>query len=73
MTVTKSPWPTVLIVVVVAAGVLLVLLLAFFWWKKAKEQKNLEDQRTAEILNTPLEKFGDEEAEELAKKYEKDE
>lgn len=73
MTVTKSPWPTVLIVVVVAAGVLLVLLLAFFWWKKAKEQKNLEDQRTAEILNTPLEKFGGEEAEELAKKYEKDE
>ena len=73
MTVTKSPWPGVLTVVAVVAGVVLVVVLAFNWWKKAKAQKNLEDQRTAEILNTPLEKFGDSEAEELAKKYEKDE
>lgn len=72
MTVTKSPWPTVLIVVAVTAGVVLVVVLAFSWWKKAKAQKNLEDQRTAEILNTPLEKFGDDAAEELAKKYEQD-
>ena len=73
MTVTKSPWPGVLTVVAVVAGVVLVAALAFTWWKKAKAQKNLEDQRTAEILNTPLEKFGDSEAEELAKKYEQDE
>ena len=50
----------------------MVLFLLFFnWWKKAKAQKNLEDQKTAEILNTPLETFGDSEAEDLAKKYEK--
>ena len=72
MTVTKSPWPTVLIVVAVIAGVVVVCLLLFNWWKKAKAQKNLEDQRTAEILNTPLETFGDSEAEDLAKKYQGD-
>ena len=71
MTVTKSPWPTVLIVVAVVAGVVVLFLLFFNWWKKAKAQKNLEDQKTAEILNTPLETFGDSEAEDLAKKYEK--
>ena len=69
MTVTKSPWPTVLIVIAVTAGVIVVVVLLFKWWKKAKAQKNLEDQRTAEILNTPLETFGDSEAEDLAEKY----
>lgn len=49
----------------------------FLWWKHAKKQKNLEMQKNEEInkkmeeiLNTPLEKFGDFEAEALAEKYE---
>lgn len=49
----------------------------FLWWKYAKKQKNLEMQKkeesikmTEEILSTPLEKFGDLEAEALAEKYE---
>ena len=70
MTVTKSPWPAVLTTVVVVAAVVVVVALLYKWWKHAKEQKNLEDQRTQDILNTPLEKFGDTEVEDLAKKYE---
>jgi len=66
MTVTKSPWIPVFIVLGVAA----VLLIGFFWWSNAKKQKDLEAKRREELLKTPLEKFGDTEAEELAKKYE---
>lgn len=66
MTVTRSPWIPVLIVV----GVLAVLVLLFIWWKKAKEQKNKEAEQVEDILNTPLETFGDTQAEDLSKKYE---
>lgn len=66
MTVTKSPWVTVLIVLGAAA----IVIVLFAWWGYSKKQKNLEAQKTEEILKTPLEKFGDTEAEELAKKYE---
>ena len=65
MTVTKSPWIPVFLVLFV----LLLTALLFLWWKKHKEQKNLEARQTEEILNTPLESFGDLEAENLAKKY----
>lgn len=68
MNVTTSPWIYVLIVL----GVLLILVLLFVWWRKAKKQKNLEAKQTEEILDTPLEKFGDTEAEELGKKYDDD-
>lgn len=65
MTVTKSPWPIVVGMIVVLA----IVILLFLWWKKAKEQKNKEAQQMEDILNTPLEQFGDTEAEDLAKKY----
>lgn len=66
MEVTRSPWPTVLMVF---AGVILVALL-YFWWKRRKEQEAIEAKRTEEILNTPIDTFGQEsEADELAKKY----
>lgn len=66
MAVTRSPWIPVLIVFgfVVLAAILLV------WWQNAKRQKNLEAKQAEEILKAPLEKFGDTEAQELAKKYE---
>lgn len=67
MTVTKSPVP----IIIGMIAVLLILLLLYRWWSKAKEQKNKESQQLEDILNTPLDQFGDEEVEDLAKKYEK--
>ena len=69
MTVTKSPWPTVLLVF----GLVLLVAVLFFWWKKHKEQEALKDKHTEEMLKTPIETFGDTEAEELAKKYQQSE
>ncbi|SMC49135.1 hypothetical protein [Papillibacter cinnamivorans] len=69
MTVTTSPWIPVLIVLGVAA----VVIVLFVWWRHRVKQKNLEAKQTEDMLNTPLEKFGDTEAEEAAKKYEDDE
>lgn len=66
MEVTSSPWIPVLI----AAGVLVMIIVLYVWWGKAKAQKNTEDERTKEILNTPLESFGGGEIDDLAKKYE---
>lgn len=69
MKVTKSPWIAVFVVI----GIIVILVLVIFWWSKIKKQKNLEAQQTEDILNTPTEKFGDQEAEDRAKKYEDDE
>ena len=55
-----------------AAAVVLVVVLLYKWWKRAKEQKNREAEQAQKILNTPLETFGDLDAEERAKKYEGD-
>ena len=68
MSVTRSPLPIILIVV----GVVVVLFLLFYWWKAAKAQKNKEDESLKEILNTPLEKFGDSDLEDLEEKYQKE-
>ena len=65
MSVTRSPWITVLIVF----GIIVVLIILFLWWRNAKKQKNLEAKQREEILNTPLEKFGDSEVEALTEKY----
>mgnify|MGYP001217453509 CR=1 FL=1 len=70
MTVTKSEWPLATTVIVVVVAIVVIVSLLYTWWKKSKEQKNVEAKRTADILNTPLEKFGDSEVEDLAKKYE---
>ena len=66
MTVTTSPWIPVLEIV----GVVFVIGIGFLWWARSKQQKDLEANRTEELLKTPLEKFGDTEADDLAKKYE---
>jgi uncharacterized membrane protein len=68
MTVTTSPWIPVLIVL----GVLAVIIVIFVWWRHAKKQKNIEAKQTEDMLNTPLEKFGDTEAEQVANKYDDD-
>lgn len=69
MTVTKSPWPVVLIVLIVVVAIIIVIAVSFNWWKKAKAQKNLEAEQTERILNTPLETFGDKNMDDLKKKY----
>lgn len=65
MTVTKSPWVNVWMIV----GIFAILFILFIWWKKAKDKKELEEERKRKILETPLEKFGEGKAEELARKY----
>lgn len=59
----------ILKVVLICATVVAVLVIAFRFWKAKKKQKNIEDENTAKILNTPLESFGDVELENLQKKY----
>lgn len=66
MTVTKPPFAMAIIVIVVAVA----LGLLFWWWQHNKKKKAKEEQQMEDILNTPLEKFGDLEVEELADKYE---
>ena len=65
MTVTRSPWITVFIVISIAV----ILIILYLWWRQMKKQKNIEAKQTEEMLKTPLEKFSDVEASELAKKY----
>jgi uncharacterized membrane protein len=66
MTVTTSPWIPVFLVV----GLLAILVVVFLWWKGYKKQKNIEAKQTQKILETPLQTFGENVAEDLAKKYE---
>lgn len=66
MTVTKSPLP----VIAVSVAVVVVAALVFITLKKRREQREREQKRAEEILRTPLEKFGDQDVEDLAQKYE---
>lgn len=68
MTVTPSP----VVPVAVCAAVVIVVVVAALVLKRRREAKEREHIRQQEILNTPLEKFGDTEVEELAKKYEQE-
>ena len=68
MTVTKSPWPVV-------ADLFVLLLLGaggFLWWSKAKEKRAQELKAAQDLLEKPLETFGDTEAERLAAKYQQE-
>lgn len=65
MTVTKSPWISVMMVF----GIIVLVLVLFIWWKNFKKQKNLEAKQTEDILNTPIHKFEEDEVENLARKY----
>lgn len=72
MTVTKSQAPMVIIVIVIAGAVVAVVFLLYRWREKARQEKRRRDKEMEDILQTPLEQFGNEdEAENLAKKYEK--
>lgn len=66
MTVTKTP----VVPVVVCITIIIVAALVFITLKKSREAREREARQTQEILNTPLETFGDQDVESLAKKYE---
>ncbi len=73
MTVTGSTARTTTMVIGGVAIVAIVASVIVVVVKKKGEQKEAEAKRTQDILNTPLEKFGSDEVEELAKKYQTDE
>jgi uncharacterized membrane protein len=66
MSVTKSPWPVVIIVL----AAVLALFLLFVWRQNVQQQKKAEAEQTERILSTPLETFDEGGASNLAKKYE---
>lgn len=55
----------------VVVGAIVIVIIVAFTLKRRREFKEREQKRQQEILNTPLEKFGDESVEDLAKEYER--
>ena len=70
MTVTRSPWYYILRIGAAVA----VIFVAYKWWKSRQEKEAERKKRAEEILNSPLEKFGEngDDIDELEKKYEKE-
>ena len=54
---------------IIIAGVVLVILILFKWWKARTAQKNKEQQDLENIMNTPLETFGNQQVNDLTQKY----
>lgn len=65
MTVEESPWPAAWMALAAAA----IILILFLFWRERIKQKNRKAAQDAKILETPLERFGDPEVDELEKKY----
>lgn len=68
MKVKESSLPSFLITL----GVAFAIVAGIYFFKKSRERKRWEAEETERILRTPLETFGDTEAEKLAKKYEEE-
>ena len=62
---TTSP----VVYVAVCAAVVIVAGLVYFGVKSYRASKEREAKRMEEVLNTPLETFGDQDLEDLEKKY----
>ena len=62
---TTSP----VVYVAVCAAVVIVAGLVYFGVKNYRASKEREAKRMEEVLNTPLETFGDQDLEDLEKKY----
>ena len=58
-----------MVYVAICAAVVIVALLVFTGVKKYRASKEREAERLQEVLETPLESFGDSELEDLEKKY----
>ena len=67
MEITPNSWNTA----ITAGIVLVIIVIAFIWWKKHKEQKNIEDQNTINILNSNINsnEFQDPSLNDLENKY----
>ena len=66
MSVTTSP----IVYVAIAVAVIVVAVVVFLIVRRYLNHKKEEAERMERIMNTPLETFGDTEAENLASKYE---
>lgn len=60
---------TVLKTFIIAIAVIIVVFILYKWWKKKQQRKKEEAEQTERILNTPLEKFGTSEVDDLMNKY----
>ena len=65
----KNNIKRIMIVLIVVAGVVIVLLIVMSWWKKKKQAQKEEDERLEQILSQPLSTFGNQELNDLGKKY----
>ena len=66
MSVTPSP----LVPIVIAIAIVIIVVIIAIILKRRADQKEREQKRMQDILNTPLESFGDKSVEDLAQKYE---
>lgn len=71
MTTDADRMAPVFITVAVVAGVIVVVVIIAIVLRKRRIAREAEQKRQQEILNTPLEKFGDKHVEDLAERYEK--
>lgn len=55
---------------IIAAAVVMIVLIVVLVMRKRAQRREAEQKRQQEILNTPLEKFGEDSVEDLAKEYE---
>lgn len=62
---------TVLKTLIIAAAVIIVLIILYQWWKKKQQAKKERAEQEERMLNTPLEKFGTSEMDDLIDKYDK--
>ncbi len=66
---TVTPDPTVPIMIIVAVVIIVIIIALIIRSRMAQRER--EKQRMQDILNTPMEKFGDKDVEDLAAHYEK--
>lgn len=71
-TILSKLWKILWVGGAIILGIILATVLGIFlvkYLKKKGEQKKIEDENTENILNVPLETFGDKEMDDLTKKY----
>ena len=57
-------------IIIIGGGLLIgFVAILYAWWSSKQEQKNKEEQMKLDILNTPLETFGEKETQNLMDKY----
>ncbi len=68
---TKTTRPIDLVVpIIICIVIVIVAIVVFITLRRRREQRERESQRVEEILKTPLEKYGDQDTDNLAEEYE---